>query len=873
MAQQLLSSFGKQGSNLGLDRITVDIEDTKQSSKYFDVTEFNPIFTAGKNSVSFNGSSFLAPNSEIRIECLDNEGNSLYVEIPTQSANYKDVGKFTVSVSVFAETFNGPGLFILVGTYFDGRTVRWKANITINNGLANVSRTRFYNTPALEVRSLLFPVVNSGTGSLLTETINVNPPGKFSGNPVNPQLGTSVAAETDISQTDYRITGDPVFTSQMVGGNVIVMASLIVINLVWYGFGDGTGEETVNITESFKIKSVINSTTIQIDKPFSYDPSWVNYVGQNFTAGTTIAQIVNCNLAISYIETEEVSSIIPIMADNCTGQTPDPLATVYPANQPVPVTNNYTIISLHNSFSQSMVGKTININSSQIIISQGSGTQYVNYAGQHSAKIVQLSPPPYVGNNNVVSIDVPFTYPVSGSLILANINVGTFTVTDQPPNIFQNYTASNGTGSLVQKSYAEIVYRNIKTFSGFVSRHKLYAKSNIYPGDYVIVADSQIGPFELLTDPTTPDKSYSKIGSFLTRDQVGRYWFANNTASISVIQADSPVISSLYISAQPGQPYPDGTDYVICKTTAAGLQNDSVYYPYDETQFSDFSGSSYASNFISLKANTFYELSTNVALQKDTNTQNAKVSLYFTSSNPTITKEINYRRGYGLLLGEISISGRASYQLYSDSKTFPFTPLDDYYGTLVIVPYQCNVILSNLSLKNYGDYGFSPDTGYIRIPFPINVANEAFTLKSELYDINSNLVYSTAPVVQTFDQYGMSLYGSSILGTTGTGTIPTTVPTLTVTGNFLLPDAPTCGTNTSNRVLGIDLSTGIVCATNIVGLSLVSSPSTNTYKDYIELDMANPTATGRSLVIHYNGVASEGKRIVILANGSKTIYS
>ena len=64
----LLSSFGKRGVRLGLDTITVDIEDKEYLSKYFVISEFNAIFTAGKNAVAFNGSAFLNPTS-IKISC------------------------------------------------------------------------------------------------------------------------------------------------------------------------------------------------------------------------------------------------------------------------------------------------------------------------------------------------------------------------------------------------------------------------------------------------------------------------------------------------------------------------------------------------------------------------------------------------------------------------------------------------------------------------------------------------------------------------------------------------------------------------------------------------------------------------------------
>lgn len=846
---ELLSSFGKQGASLGLDHADVDFDDTAYLSRYFNITELTPVFTAGKNSVSFNGSSFLKEGSNIFIECLDADDNSLFIDSPAVSAHYMDMAKFTITISVFRETVNGTGKLIFVGTTVDDEYVRWSTPITINNTLPNVSRTRFYNAPTMEVRSLLFPVINSDSGTELTSDSTIS--GSFS-------LSITTPAGS-VPQCNIR-SPVRVFNSQMVG---------TIIQLEYFAFYlEVMHSELVNYnTPEFRYqnkgngiviiykRTTTNATILKVISPYTVQISPIinNTYGRDAT------------FTITYNQTSQIGELVPILSGSCTGFAGTSLGITYATNQQVPVTNHYMIGIINNAFSQSMIGKSIAVTSTQIIPKNGSAT---NYTSTHVAKLVTLST-----NNHTASIDVPFVWPDTfGFNEQVNIIAGTFVVTEQPLNAYQNYSSSNGTSSIVQKSYAEIIYRNIKTFSGVVTRHKLYAKSNIYPGDYEILADSTIEPYEFLTDPITADKTYANIGQFTTQDQVNKYWFTNNPTNISITQTDSPIISSLYISAQPSMPYPTGMDYVIVKTSALNVINNAIYYPYDLDGFVNFSGSSYASNFINLKANTFYKLSTNLAVEKSASNINAKVSFYFTSSDSNIKKEKNYREPYGLFLGEVLVPQQVSYKLFSDTQEISFTPNNDYYGTLVIVPYQCNVILSNLSLKNYGDYGYSPDTGFIRIPFPINVANEAFTIKAELYDINSNLVYTINPQTKAFDQYGASLYGSNILGSSGVGNTPSTLPVLTVTGDFKLPNISTCPNTNVNRVIGINLTDGVICATNIINLDMISSPSTNTYKDYIELNTANPTLNGRSLIIHYSGSLSEGRRIFIAPNGVKTIF-
>ena len=728
---QLLSSFGRRGANLGLDHIAVDLEDIKQLSKYFDVTEFNPVFTAGKNSVSFNGSSYLAPNSEIRIECLDNEGNSLFVETPPFSANYKDMGKFTISVSVFADTVNGPGLFILVGTLFDGRTVRWKANITINNGLQNTSRVRFYNAPTLEVRPLLYPVIQSTTGSALTTDVILS--GKCYGDYSN-QYYIGAAQQTPSKPTPdvlwiHSSDQNTKYNSQMIGYTIVLYITAVKTSLSQNIISG------LNLTQSFKINHVYaGGSIVTLDDVFYY---------------------------------------------------PDPM--------------------LKRPVVSAIPGATFEIRNIQT------------------------------------------TY-----------------------NTSSNAYQTTPDGSLMKRSYAEIIYRNIKTFSGIVARQKLYAKSNVYPGDFELVSDTAISPYEFLTDPLNASKKFSSIGSFSSQYQINQNWFTSSKA-FSLIQTSSYFIDTMYINAS-NYSASDDKNYVIAKVTSPNSQSNSTYYPYVKTDFDSLNGDGYTSNFIDLKKDTTYVLSTNLTVQKNLNTADAKVSFYFTSSDSNITSEKNYHTNRGLLLGQIPVSERTEWKLFSDIQSMFFTTNNDYFGTLVIVPYKCNVLLADLTIQNYGDYGFSPDTGYLRIPFPVNVANEAFTIKAELYDINSNLIYSNLETVEVFDRYGESLYGSTILGSTSGGN-PSVLPVLTIDGDLYLPNVSTCNITNNSRILGINLSNGAICATNIVNLSMISSPSSNTYKDYIQLDTVSPTLTGRSLIVHYNGLTSEGKRIVILANGSKTIYS
>jgi hypothetical protein len=134
--------------------------------------------------------------------------------------------------------------------------------------------------------------------------------------------------------------------------------------------------------------------------------------------------------------------------------------------------------------------------------------------------------------------------------------------------------------------------------------------------------------------------------------------------------------------------------------------------------------------------------------------------LYFTSSSPGAFLEAPYTEKYGIKLLELQADKSGSTIDFSDIYTF-YTPKSDLYGTLVIVPKLCNVYIKNISVKVYGDDGFSPDAYTTRIPWPVNVANEMFQIKSELFDINNNLVYSDLKAFKNFDQSGSTIIYSS----------------------------------------------------------------------------------------------------------------
>ena len=161
-----------------------------------------------------------------------------------------------------------------------------------------------------------------------------------------------------------------------------------------------------------------------------------------------------------------------------------------------------------------------------------------------------------------------------------------------------------------------------------------------------------------------------------------------------------------------------------------------------------------------MKKDVQYVLSADVILEKPSAQGEGGISFYFTSSVLNTLKESSYvtQPNKGLKLGEhFTVFKGVTTNYSSGSLMFLFTPTFDLHGTIVGYPYLCNVQISKLSIKTYGDDGFSPDVLVTQIPFPVKVANETFELKAELFDINSSLVYSNLRSIQSFDPSGSTL--------------------------------------------------------------------------------------------------------------------
>ena len=622
----LLNSLGNKGQQLHLLSRPSDITDTAYLSKYFVVSEFDPVFSGGKNSISINGSAFLKQGSEISVECVDSNGNVLFMEMARLSSGqgttnvYREGKSQIVAIYVYGDTANGTGKLILYGTAVDGRTVKWISNISIDKTKKNNSKVRFYSKPVLEVKDFQLPILNSSVVNL-TKTI-VNFSASVNGFATNPPKDTNFVLVNNRSQEiDYRININfPVVDrntpdSKSFNSSMNDAQFTLYISKINEPYSNGVISFNPPLTQSFFVDQVISNNSLKINSPFVY--------------------------------TNRGNSLIT------------------------------------------------NINSASLLISY----PYINY-----------------------------------------INTSSYVT-----------TKIGATVTTTKQSFADVTYRNIKTFSGFVARHKVYRRSLSGNASFAVVADEPLTLNEALLDNNTLNQFYNRLGIFYNPQHLYRYWYTSSN-NISLIHTPDFSIDTMKIDSTDFS-LANGTVYAMVKNDSITTNRNAQYVPFNSDEFNNTSGSSYDSNFILLRQDVEYIFSANAVIEKNMTETGAKVSFYITSSIPDAKKQNGFNDQFGIKIGEISGSNLSKTQNISDYIA-KFSVANDIYGTLVIVPYHCKVYLQNLSVRTFGDDGTSAESYTVRIPWSVQSKNESFEIKAELFDVNSNLIFSDLRTIQSFDPSG-----------------------------------------------------------------------------------------------------------------------
>lgn len=199
------------------------LNDTDPNSRYFRISEFGETFTGGRNGFLIEGSEFLKPSTEVKIEILDVNKNPIYFTPGEGIPEYYEGVSKLISVEVYDDTPIGLGKITILGElqkYIneDGNVVdvpdewkgvynvKWEKEFKINKNLSNESIVRFVKRPKVSITELEKPIF-SKTIPQVTQT------GIASGEPSIPAKGTNLSNYTAGTLYKINITDSSNFTS------------------------------------------------------------------------------------------------------------------------------------------------------------------------------------------------------------------------------------------------------------------------------------------------------------------------------------------------------------------------------------------------------------------------------------------------------------------------------------------------------------------------------------------------------------------------------------------------------------------------------------------------------------------------------------
>ena len=238
----------------GLDQIPVFIEDgSSDSYDYFGVTRYPKELTAGRNLISFTGTNNLVPGSEIALEVLDSNGDT----IPIQTYDHIGEGNERIfAIEIGPEVPEGDALITLIGvakgkvgfdaerereisqlppSRYDGVfNVRWQKRLNCYPRRRNNDEIIYFQNPDITVEEIKRPYFKLHYNPEITQSTQV---GAISPNSRSLFTLNSTASEGTVNtatKVRYEVVGEKYyivagenpdfggFTQDMAGGTIFI---------------------------------------------------------------------------------------------------------------------------------------------------------------------------------------------------------------------------------------------------------------------------------------------------------------------------------------------------------------------------------------------------------------------------------------------------------------------------------------------------------------------------------------------------------------------------------------------------------------------------------------------------------------------------
>lgn len=168
----------KSVAPINLAKYTAYVNDTDPNSRYFNLGEVPDVLAGGKNAFLINGSKELNPTTDVKIEIIDSQGNTIFLQ-PIK--NYQEGLARVISIEIYEDTPAGQATLTIMGELrrtADGvpvppgwvgkYNVKYTKPFTVHPTAINSTKVRLYNRPDISVSELLIPYYTPTTASFVT---------------------------------------------------------------------------------------------------------------------------------------------------------------------------------------------------------------------------------------------------------------------------------------------------------------------------------------------------------------------------------------------------------------------------------------------------------------------------------------------------------------------------------------------------------------------------------------------------------------------------------------------------------------------------------------------------------------------------------
>ena len=685
-----------------LDQVSVFLEDTR--NEIFVVQDLPDTFGQGRTAFKIFGSSFLKDNVPLKIELLDKNGETVFL----QPVYYGESGSPVL-----------PYRYVSVEVYRD-INIGGEAKLTIlgelDPSVTNVPQ-EFQNTYNVKFSKIV---------NIDIETSKNNQPIIFYKKPTftaqevvtrrkksNPGFNTQVSGSQIYGRVKQDLRGKSVTTGHDV--NTQIDTSVGGKSETPYGDVKKQVESYKYKTGLFGKPAILSKRGLKQERASAEPPQMKIFSNEN---GKFNSKMVGGTINVNNVQLSDTQLLLLSGEETTTsfGST-------------VPVSEKMTTI--RNRFTIPSYTATID--------------KVVSDTELHTSKPYSVT---YNKNGFVKRIysDISLTlFPSISNIEYANFT-SSFTDWDVPT-----------TSSFHFDSFVDLTLRNLRTFSGDVYRIKVYGASDDSTSDFPVLLDTIIESPELLRDTTSPS-GFLRSGYFIEQSHIEKYWKSfggnNNTATLNPVVTQS-LIDSVFLSGS-YENYSEVGRFETDNTYPFTVKKD-VPYTLSFNAIGRVSNKNDANGVTSKSAKLLFHLSGSNLSSYD----GKKPLTHASSFGATITDENN--KLVGLEINEDNLPPNNGDLRFGkvEHTFFPKFKLDKTTNTDTILQMRIDSgewIISDVSLRPAQDTGFSPDEFLVRVPIPEGANNNPnnFDFLVEYYDIDGN-VAETATYIDDVKISGSAL--------------------------------------------------------------------------------------------------------------------